>query len=736
MRRAWAVVGVVGICALAAYLIGTGAAVDDSEPGLTYVGAASCKECHNEEYCAWESSHHYFAMAKPEPRTVLGDFNATVFVSHGVETRFAERDGDYFMETEGPDGEPHEYKVAFTFGWAPLQQYVLDLGNGRMQVPDVVWDEQRKRWYSIYDERIPPGDELHWTGPLFNWNHMCVECHVTDFKKRFNPSYDSYRTHWSEPNVSCEACHGPASEHVRQEGKGGLVRTLKARGSQQIDSCARCHSRRSRLTAHDDMTEPFLANYDPALLTEGLYHADGQIQDEVYVWGSFAQSKMHGAGVLCSDCHESHTGALLREGDALCTHCHQEQPPEEFPTIKKRAYDDVIHHGHTPGTEGAACVDCHMPAKIYMGIDARHDHSLRIPRPDLTVMIGTPNACSGCHEDRPPEWAAEAATRMGDGTIWEKPHYGMVFAAARENDPQAAVGLVRILHGEAEPAIVRATAAAELARYPSQETILALLDAFEDKDALVRAAAVRAMGTQPWRDREIQEGILRLVDDPVRLVRINAAGAWRGPIPEGKIAWLEMAARNAALADRAEGAYNAAIEHERRGEPERAVAEYKAAIRRDANFFRARLNLGHLLARMGRTNEAEEVFRGAITADPSNGPAYYNLGLLYADTDRWPDALAALEAATRHLPAHARVRYNYGLALDKLARTDDARAALQRAHELDPGDRDILRALVGFHAGLKEWDAAVTYARRYAKVAPDDPTAQQMVRSLEFERNR
>ena len=709
--------------------------VPDGSP--TYVGAASCKECHNEEFCSWESSHHHFAMAKPDARTVLGDFEAKPFVSHGVETRFAERGGQYFMTTEGADGKTHEYPVAFTFGWTPLQQYVLDLGNGRMQVPAVAWDEIQKRWYSIYDEPIPPGDELHWTGPQFTWNHMCVECHVTDFAKGFDASIDGYKTRWSEPNVSCEACHGPSSEHVALEGKGGLVLNVKGRGSRQVESCAPCHSRRSRLTPTDDLSEPFLSNYDPALLTEGLYHADGQIEDEVYVWGSFMQSKMHSVGVQCSDCHDSHNGQLLREGDALCTHCHQETPPEEFPTLKKRVYDDVIHHGHTPETEGSACVECHMPAKNYMGIDARHDHSLRIPRPDLSVAIGTPNACNGCHEDRPPEWAAEAATRMGDGTAWETPHYGTVFAAARNNDAAAIPGLVRILHGEAAPAIVRATAALELARFPSREAIDALLDAFDDKEALVRAAAVRAMASQPWRDPSIQADIQKLLEDPLRLVRVSATAAWRGPVPEPlPAAWRELDERNAALSDRAEGAYNAAIAQERRGKPELAIVAYKHAIERDPNFFRARLNLGHLLARTGRTGEAEDVFREAVAADATNGPAYYNLGLLYADLDRWPDAMAAMAAAMPLLPYHARLRYNYGLALDKAGRGDEAGAVLKAAHDLDPNDRDILHAVVAFFVGHQNWDEALRYARLYAKLVPDDPTAEEMVRALEVQRKR
>jgi len=707
-------------------------------PSLEYAGNATCKECHSEEYAAWEGSHHQLAQLEPNAESVLGDFEDAAFSQHGVETRFTRRGDEYFITAEGADGKQQEFPVRYTFGWYPLQQYVVDLGKGRMQTPTVAWDSEKKRWFSIYDERIPPGDTLHWCGPLFTWNHMCVECHTTGFRKNYDEATDSYQTDWKEINVGCEACHGPSQEHVnwarepdRDESDAHMH--TDPNGIHQVDTCARCHSRRSRLTGADDHMGPFLDYYDPALLTEPLYYADGQILDEVYVWGSFQQSKMHGAGVVCTDCHDAHSVRLKKDGDELCAECHRTDPPERFPTLKKREYANFEHHGHQPGTEGSACVDCHMPMRIYMGNDPRHDHSLRIPRPDLNIEIGTPDACTGCHADRPPEWAVETARTMGDGTAAETPHYGAAFAAARAGRIESVPDLVRILHGEAAPAIVRATAARELQRFATSESLTALVDALEDPEPLVRAAAASAIGRLPWAGGEVEEALERLLDDPVRLVRVNAAQSWRGAKPAPT---AETEERNRALADRAEGHYNAALARKRLGDSRGAERGYRRAIERDPNFLPARFNLGNLLASLGRSGEAEEQFHAVLQVEPKNGEAYYSLGLLAAEAGRMPDAAAALKEAALLLPGRARVRFNLGLALDQIERPGEAAAALEAAYALNSRDPEFLHALIAHYARGKQWEAAIRHARALLTLNPKDPQAAQILVALMRESKR
>ena len=133
-------------------------------------------------------------------------------------------------------------------------------------------------------------------------------------------------------------------------------------------------------------------------LNRGSTFPDGKIQDEVYVYDSFLQSKMYAAGVTCTDCHNPHTLKRKSEGDKVCSKCHSEEK-----------YTATSHHKHKKGSTGSSCVSCHMPARTYMGIDSRNDHSFRIPRPDVSVeMKEVPNACNLCHKDKDAQWATDA----------------------------------------------------------------------------------------------------------------------------------------------------------------------------------------------------------------------------------------------------------------------------------------------------------------------------------------
>jgi cytochrome c553 len=363
-------------------------------------------------------------MQPASGETVLGDFDNASLNQFGVTSSFYMKDGKFMVRTEGTDGKLQDYEIKYTFGVEPLQQYLIDFPGGRMQALSLAWDSRTKerggqRWFHLYpDEKINHDDELHWTQPSQNWNSMCAECHSTRLEKNYDPLNKAFDTCWSEIDVSCEACHGPGSEHVSwaeqkpgwkkleaskglsillDERKGvhwkidtktGNATRSEARNSNnEIEMCARCHARRSPISDGYVHGEPLLDHYLPRLLDEGMYHADGQIDDEVYVYGSFVQSKMFHAGVTCSDCHEPHSLKLRAPGNGVCLQCH---------TAKK--YDAESHYFHKLGSTGASCAECHMPPKKFMVIDPRHDHSIRIPRPDLSVELGTPNACNNCHE--------------------------------------------------------------------------------------------------------------------------------------------------------------------------------------------------------------------------------------------------------------------------------------------------------------------------------------------------
>jgi Doubled CXXCH motif (Paired_CXXCH_1)/Cytochrome c554 and c-prime len=341
-----------------------------------FVGRAVCSTCHAEQDQRWHGSHHDLAMQVADEQTVLGDFENATFTYRDVTTTFFRRDGKFFVRTDGPDGQLHDYEVAYTFGVTPLQQYLIAFPGGRYQALGIAWDSRPQdaggqHWFHLYPEqRLAPGNPLHWTGLDQTWNYQCAECHSTNLQKNYRLDGDRYETTWSELNVACEACHGPGSRHVAWAKAGGTVptpeepskglmvqltgrddaawvmdphtgsakRTTPLPARFEVETCARCHARRGIL---DDRYVPgrsLMDTHRPALLEEGLYYADGQIQDEVYEYGSFLQSKMYRAGVTCSDCHDPHSLRLRDTENALCAHCHSPERSTHRPTTStKRA---------------------------------------------------------------------------------------------------------------------------------------------------------------------------------------------------------------------------------------------------------------------------------------------------------------------------------------------------------------------------------------------------------------
>ena len=396
----------------------------------TFAGSETCRSCHAKEFNEWESSHHHAAMQPATAATVLGDFSGVTFTQDGITSTFFQKDDRYFIRTDGPDGKLADFEVRYTFGLTPLQQYLIEMPGGRYQAFGIAWDTRPKeeggqRWYHLYPKRaLKPGDPLHWTGIDQTWNFQCAWCHATNLQKNYDTKTKTFQTRWSEMSVGCESCHGPASDHIAWatrgepagEDKGLLVRFNERRDvtwpmgdngqasrsvprtkAKEIEICATCHARRQQFSSDATGLRSLLDAFRPSTLERDLYHVDGQQHDEVFTYGSFLQSKMYAAGVTCADCHNPHSGKLLANGNAVCSQCHA---PVRF--------DTTAHHHHAAGSPGSKCASCHMPPTTYMGVDARHDHSMRIPRPDRSILLGTPNACTMCHSDKPAAWARDA----------------------------------------------------------------------------------------------------------------------------------------------------------------------------------------------------------------------------------------------------------------------------------------------------------------------------------------
>jgi predicted CXXCH cytochrome family protein len=670
-------------------------------------------------------------MQTARTATVLGDFADARLEHFGVTTTFY-RDGEKFMvRTDGPDGALHDYPIAYTFGVYPLQQYLIAFPGGRLQAFGIAWDSRPKdqggqRWFELYPgQPLKPGDPLRWTGRDQTWNYQCADCHSTDLKKNYDLASNTYATSWTDLDVGCEACHGPGSRHVawakaHPEGSAcppgtdasrmGLTNWLKPRDighwemnpvtgiarrteklvSTELETCAACHSRRKVIAKNAAPGAPYLDAYLPALLESGLYHADGQIDGEVYEYGSFLQSRVHAAGVTCANCHDPHSAKLRGEGNALCAQCHL---PEKF--------DVAAHHHRRLGSTGAQCVNCHMPTKNYMVVDARRDHSIQVPRPDLSVSLGTPNACTQCHADRPAQLVAETVAGWYPGGRQTTSHYGTALHAGRIGAADAEQQLDRLIIDRGQPAIARASALPLLAPYASPASEPAIKAVIRDPDPLIRAAVPRALpGTPPPR---LIDAAAPLLSDPVRAVRVEAARALAGTdllalTPEQQTAFVkataELVAAEIVDADRPEAHLNLGLLDLRRRQLAEAETEYRTALRLDPNFVPALVNLADLDRARGRDDEGSELLRRAMAVEPDNADVRYALGLYLVRKHDYPEALDLLRRAHELMPDHARYACVYAVALNSSGAAREALALLEEAHQQHPADRSVLMALV------------------------------------------
>ncbi len=758
-RRPWTVAAVaVGV------LIAGGVMADyfrglPADAVATYVGRDACVQCHETEVHAFTGSHHDLAMDIATDETVLGDFNDVTFVNDGIESRLY-RDGEKFMVyTEGSTGEMENFEVKYVFGVDPLQQYMVEFDRdenaaedevGRVQVLRISWDVNRKEWFYLrppdVSEKLKPGDPLHWTGIAQRWQTMCAECHSTDLKRNFDVATQRYHTTFSEIDVSCEACHGPASLHVElansnslfwDRHRGFALVNLKTEDSApQIETCAPCHSRRGVLDGKMSPGASYTDHYNLELLRSDTYHDDGQIKDEVYVYGSFVQSKMYHQGIRCTDCHDPHSLELKHPGNETCTSCHQHAAGK---------YDVPSHHHHAVGTEGAMCVNCHMPHTTYMAVDPRRDHSFRIPRPDLSVELNTPNACSGCHvEDlrktlpaevsdelklyqdwllaaaqgneavakviaETNQWCDDACDKWYGDQRLKPPHFAEALAALRAGDRSGVSKTLRLIAGSSTPAkdaltpvIARATALDELVMQGHGEAAKAaqVLIAEEEQTPgsvhpILLATAARAIGMLGGGGAidpgDVQKKLYPLISHSSRLVRSEAA---RGIVNGGAYQRVSGQKRKNLdrvlddvkdelmyASDRAGAHMGWAMLSEQRAQWADAIRAYSNAMRVEPGTTGPRTNLAALLDRLiemsRQDNSVMEVLQ-AVGGDEGVAGAQKKVDQLR----REELPLLARDAALA--PGIADLQYRYGLALYLSGDLPNARKQLQRAAELAP----------------------------------------------------
>ncbi|NOH31904.1 multiheme c-type cytochrome [Vibrio chagasii] len=657
----------------------------ESGSSAAYIGSDACIDCHSAEVEAWQGSHHDMAMKHATDDSVLGNFDNQTITHQGKANRFFRKGDEFWVNIEGPDGQFKDYKISYTFAFEPLQQYMVEFEDGRVQLIPFAWDSRTKseggqRWFHLYPDTTNT-DEFYWTNSGQNWNFMCADCHSTNLEKNYDMASNTYSTTWSEINVGCEACHGPASEHVEQakqaahsakanSGKSvqftahyGFDRDLSKSVKEwvyqegnstlqpkdiihtnQVQTCAQCHSRRTQLNeTADHVKGSFFDKYRLSLISPELYHHDGQIYDEDYVYGSFLQSAMAEKGVTCTNCHDPHTAELKIAEEAVCSQCHiaSEYTPEK-------------HTFHEANTEASKCTTCHMPETTYMEVDPRRDHSWHVPRPDISQHIKTPNVCTSCHEDKTDQWADKQIGQwFPDSKYRNQQHFAVAFYADSIGHRGAEDALAYSAQDSSLSNIIRASSLERLSGNTGKNTLISLARAVKHDDEMIRLGVVQGSSGFPFTDRwQILEPLLT---DPVLSIRSETAGALVRY-------WGEM---NPLQKDQIKPALEEYIEIQR--------------FNGDRGF--GRTNLGNVYRDLGKQEQAIEYYLGAIEIEPYFENSYANLADLYRALGDEPKALATLKQGIQAQPKSSVLPYSAGLSLLRVKGYDQATRYLKQAAE-------------------------------------------------------
>ncbi len=701
-----------------------------------YVGAKVCGGCHSQAYEDWQGSHHDQAMQHATDETVLGNFNQARFEYNGITSTFFKKGKEFWVNTDGSDGKLTDFKIQYTFGVTPLQQYLIGFDDGRFQSLGIAWDSRSKeqggqRWYHLYpNEKVDHQDILHWTRFSQNWNARCADCHSTNLQKNYSPEKNQYETTWFEINVACESCHGPGADHLAWsktplkkaapkiegviERNKGFKHNLKsdlwqrkatedtasrvggAQSQAQVNSCAPCHSRRGTIHNGDINHEGELLNgFLPSLIETPIYHVDGQIQDEDYVYGSFTQSKMHQKGVVCSNCHNPHSLKLRVQENGLCAQCHN---PQKF--------NQKTHHHHE-NNNGAMCANCHMPETTYMVVDPRRDHSIRIPRPDLSKELGVPNACNQCHENKSINWA------LNNYKKWyakpsKKSHYGQIFSQAQSGQQQALPKLLALAENTANPVIVRASAIAMLDQYPNQQAVSHALLQLQASEPLMRLAALRSLEILNLSQR--LQFIWPFITDPVKAVRLEAVRLLAGVGTNKKVMASLTAQQQQDFkltvkeyiitanthSDAPSGQSKLGVMYQALGQFDQALLAYERALVIEADFTPALLNIADVYRQLNQENKGIDALKRAININSKQSATHFALGLTYIRLKKINKALPFLKAAITTPGNIAHYHYVYAVALYESGQVKLAIRSLQASLKRYPGHVQIKAALASY----------------------------------------
>ncbi len=629
-----------------------------------------CTQCHQQQRKQWQKSDHAKSMALANKNSVLADFNNVEIKHYGQKALFYMRDNQYKVTISYEDNLD-TYPIKYTFGHFPLQQYLVETQNGKLQVLPFAWDARTKenggqRWYHNYShEEIRPEDRLHWRQPLQNWNGMCADCHSDGLQRNYDALNNSFNTHFDNINVGCLSCHGDMSEHSKKKQPRNVANDTTStqhpigqwlrgindktahwqgikRDNKFMDNCFSCHSLRAPLTDGLKAHTPFLDQFTPQLPSSPNYYVDGQIKEEVYVYGSFLQSKMYGKGVNCLDCHDKHTMKLKIEGNGLCLQCHGSE-----------VYNMKSHHQHQESSAGAECVSCHMPTNRYMGVDDRRDHSFKIPRPDVSAQFDTPNVCTKCHEDESNQWASDNLEKWHGKpkALLKSKQFLMALNSGHSINLEDHLSII----ADTQLDIISRASALQMLSFTTQVISIEVLKPYlMHQESLLRLSAANAALLLTPVDRVLH--LSPLLTDKYKAVRVAAV---RNLVSSNVVGKYQQSF-NTALNE----LFNANDVSSWRGE--------------------GRANQGALAIETNNIGAAEKAFKGAIKVDPYFEAGFINLADIYRVQQNPKKVAITLVKGMEKSPKSAAIKYAYALHLVRQKNLDKAVGFFEAAMLLSP----------------------------------------------------
>lgn len=697
-------------------------ALDFNDQG-EYLGSSDCYDCHEKFYKLWSTSHHGKAMQA---------FSAS-FARTLAPMKEPQQVGNstFMIELTGSGGVMHQtdaagkkttYPVLHALGGKNVFFFLVPLEKGKLQVAPLAYHVHKKNWYDATASMVrhfsdgTPDSALDWTDRQLTFNTACHDCHISQLRKNYDPATDSYKTTWTEAGINCEVCHGPGEAHVvaarEAEAKGikdfdmKLIRFHKDLDAKQRDAtCGPCHAKMTPLTRDFTPGEQFFDHYDLVSYENPDFYPDGRDLGENYTQ----------TGWMANPC--------VKSGQLECIHCHtssgrfrfKDDPNKSCMPCHKKRVDNILAHSHHTAEAGVTCVDCHMPktAQAHMH---RSDHTFRPPSPAASLKFGSPNACNLCHhnpeaitgdfyghDEKQMKWADEHVKKWhGQESGKELIQLGDMILACREGQWDKLSEILAFLESPACDQAAQVAILRLLANCPYPEKWPAVYKQLESKDEWVRSAAAAAL--QYDLSPESTRLLLKAAADKFRTVRIYAASS----LLSRDLSAYSEAERKAfddahteywkslvIWPDRWSTHYNQGIYHDRKNDPDSALAAYNKSMELRSDVIQPLLNASMIHARAGNSTNAYELLKKALKVEPESPLVRFNIALIEAEFGNVEKCEEHLRAALKTDDRMARAAYNLGVLL---ARKNDKEGLkwLARAAELVPGNWNYISSHLYF----------------------------------------